>query len=629
MPKPTNGEYFGGIDGLRAVAVTLVVVFHFYEIYMPAGFVGVDMFFAVSGFLITGILLKNDTLELPDVLNFFWRRIARLYPALLAVLFAFVVLSFVGLIKWKPEVLEFASLALSFHNLYLIFNTTDYFQAFSQESPFLHFWSLGLEWQLYIISSYFVLTASLFGRYFRVAVLTLYIVAFFVTLYLNYYFGYLLRKVDIAYYLPFSHSLSFWSGGIAYFVARQLNKNVYGNILFFAIGSICLILTILLAFQSDKNNLIFFSLIVPAYPFLFLASAVLSFVLLVSIKLSATLNSLIGNPVFVWVGERSYGIYLWHYPMLILFSLSVGKENFHASYDHVIAYVICVLIVSDLSWRAIEDKFRSKSILELSSAISYKVIFLAASFVFIFFYHAEQTVNASNQYVSIPIESVAAKNTNETNEAKQNYSDVNTTQEFNKTEIKKSHQSLYTTIHDCKDSSTAPNGNEITAIGDSVFLDAKQMFEKKFPSIYIDAKVSRQFHHLPAMLEDIDRIGAIRKYMIIALGTNGFIYKRNLVSVVDYLSKRGATIIFIVPYAPEEWQKHNSQILREFASKYQNIILIDWENASKNESENVFVKDRTHLNSHGLRVYSKLVVDNLCSLESKKLNGERVEKIKE
>lgn len=629
MPKPTNREYFSGIDGLRAVAVTLVVVFHFYEIYMPAGFVGVDMFFAVSGFLITGILLKNDTLELPDVLNFFWRRIARLYPALLTVLFAFVVLSFLGLIRWKPEPLEFASLALSFHNLYLIFNTIDYFQAFSQETPFLHFWSLGLEWQLYIATSYFVLTASLFRQYFRVAVLMFYILAFLGTLYLNYYFGYLLRQTDIAYYLPISHSLSFWGGGIAYFATRQLNKNAYSNILFFAIGSICLSLTILVAFQSDKNNLIFFSLIFPAYPFLFLASAILSFGLIVSIKLSATLNSLIGNPVFVWVGERSYGIYLWHYPMLILFSYSVGKENFHANYDYVIAYVICVLIVSDLSWRAIEDKFRNKSISELSSTISYKVIFLTASFVFIFFYHTKQTVNASNQYVSIPIESIAVKNTAETNETKQNYNDTNTTQEFNKTEIKKSHQSVYTTIRDCKDSFTAPNGKEITVIGDSVFLDAKQTLEKKFPSIYIDAKVSRQFHHLPAMLEDINKIGAIRKYMLIALGTNGFIYKRNLVSVVDYLSKRGATIIFIVPYAPEEWQKHNSQILREFASKYQNIVLIDWENTSKNESENVFVKDRTHLNSHGLRVYSKLVVDNLCSLESKKSNGESIEKIKE
>ena len=107
MPKPLSGEYYNGLDGLRAVAVVLVVVFHFYEIYMPAGFIGVDMFFAISGFLITGILLKAENTGISAVVDFFWRRIARLYPALVVVLLTFVVLSFLGLIKWKPDFAEF------------------------------------------------------------------------------------------------------------------------------------------------------------------------------------------------------------------------------------------------------------------------------------------------------------------------------------------------------------------------------------------------------------------------------------------------------------------------------------------------------------------------------------------
>ena len=115
MPKPSSGEYLSGIDGLRAVAVILVVVFHFYEMYMPAGFVGVDMFFAISGFLITGILLKTENTGISGMINFFWRRIARLYPALIVVVLTFVVLSFLGLIKWKPDFIEFASLFFSFH----------------------------------------------------------------------------------------------------------------------------------------------------------------------------------------------------------------------------------------------------------------------------------------------------------------------------------------------------------------------------------------------------------------------------------------------------------------------------------------------------------------------------------
>lgn len=619
MPKPLSGEYYNGLDGLRAVAVVLVVVFHFYEIYMPAGFIGVDMFFAISGFLITGILLKAENTGISAVVDFFWRRIARLYPALVVVLLTFVVLSFLGLIKWKPDFAEFASLSLSLHNIYLIFHTVDYFKAFLQETPFLHFWSLGLEWQLYIIASIAVLVAGFFGRHFKVAVFIFYAIAFFSALYASYYFGYVLKRVDIAYYSPLSHSMSFWAGGIAYFIAQKAKKSEIGNAVFLIIGLLCVGFAVFVSYYSDKESLILFSFELSAYPFLFLLSAILSFGAIISVAFSKHFSAVIGNSVFVWLGERSYGIYLWHFPLLILFSSSLGKQNFYAHYDYILIYALSVLIISDISWRAIEDKFRRHNFLELANIVSYKVAVFTALLVVIIFYHSGQNANASAGSMQIAIKAIDANITenNDTNRS----NETNISQELNTTT---EYQGVYVRIPDCSERQSAIEGKEITAIGDSVFLDIKPTLEKKFPHIHIDAKVSRQFHHLPALLDEMDKSNAIRKNVLIALGTNGFIYKRNLIWVVDFLSKKGANIIFIVPYAPEEWQTHNSQILREFAQKYPNIVLIDWESASKKETQNVFVEDKTHLNSYGLKVYAKLVTNHLCTVKQIKSNEEEV-----
>src|ERR1700756_1794969 len=151
MPSPPSDRHRSDIDGLRAVAVMLVVAFHFFRDYWPGGFVGVDIFFVISGFLITGIVVRELDVDKFSLLAFYVRRVRRIFPALITVLCAVLLLGWLWLLpsayaELSSDVVASAAFAANI----ALWLKSGYFDIESAKKPLLHLWSLGIEEQFYL-----------------------------------------------------------------------------------------------------------------------------------------------------------------------------------------------------------------------------------------------------------------------------------------------------------------------------------------------------------------------------------------------------------------------------------------------------------------------------------------------
>ena len=147
-----SGKYRPDIDGIRAVAVLSVVIFHAFPKYLPGGFVGVDIFFVISGYLITGILISNLATDKFSILNFYDRRIRRIFPALTLILLATLCCGWYVLFRSEFWVLgkHIAASTLFIEN-FVLWGESGYFDHSSEYKPLLHLWSLAIEEQFYIL----------------------------------------------------------------------------------------------------------------------------------------------------------------------------------------------------------------------------------------------------------------------------------------------------------------------------------------------------------------------------------------------------------------------------------------------------------------------------------------------
>ena len=144
--------YRAGIDGLRAVAVLAVVGYHFFPQWLPAGFVGVDGFFVISGYLITGIILERIDAGRFSILDFYARRIRRIFPALAIVLLAVAAIGWKLLYRDEYKFLgNHVAVGAGFATNILLWSETGYFDQAAEAKPLLHLWSLGVEEQFYLV----------------------------------------------------------------------------------------------------------------------------------------------------------------------------------------------------------------------------------------------------------------------------------------------------------------------------------------------------------------------------------------------------------------------------------------------------------------------------------------------
>lgn len=337
--------YRPDIDGLRALAVLAVVIFHFNKKWLPGGFVGVDIFFVISGFLITGIVARQAAAGNFSFTDFYMRRVRRILPAALFATLATLLFGSVFMLPDDAKALSLSAIAstLSAANIYFWkFLDTSYFAASSDTVPLLHMWSLGVEEQFYLIwPALLLITLKFGGRAATVGVAALIASA-------SFWYGQSKLATDptFAYYMLPSRAGELLIGGIAFFGAEAFKGRV--NQLYAQAMAVAgaLLLAWSLAFVRETEGFPGFISVVPAVGAA-LVMAAGSFG-------KTFVGSVLAIRPMVAIGLVSFSLYLWHWPVLAFYRYAFGEPDAVGN----LACLAVMLALTMFSYHLIEVPFR-------------------------------------------------------------------------------------------------------------------------------------------------------------------------------------------------------------------------------------------------------------------------------
>lgn len=337
-----NFIYRPDIDGLRALAVLAVVIYHFNKQWLPGGFVGVDIFFVISGYLITGIIYgKGTNFSFAD---FYGRRVRRILPAAIFVTAVTLIAGSFLLIPADVKALSESAIAsaLSGANIYYwLFQDTSYFAASSDTVPMLHMWSLGVEEQFYLLWPAIMIIAMRMGGK-RLLVSTALLIAaasFAVSEY------YVTRDPSFAYYMLPSRAGELLVGALLFLWqdSRRALTTSAANI----VGAVGLLMVgCSLALLSEADDFPGIRSIIPAMGAALLIAS--------GIKQGSALTRALTNPLFRYIGLRSFSLYLWHWPVLAFYRYAYGEPSLAGG----MTCALIMLALTELSFRLVETPFR-------------------------------------------------------------------------------------------------------------------------------------------------------------------------------------------------------------------------------------------------------------------------------
>ena len=360
-------KYKSEIDGLRAFAVISVILNHTSSEILPNGFLGVDIFFVISGFVLTlSFEGKKNTNFVQFFLSFFHRRIKRLFPALIIFsLITGILITFVDPLPQSSHMTGITGL-LGFSNLYLLKQSTDYFANESILNPFTHTWSLDVEEQFYLLFPFFIWFSG-FSRkkYFGEKILLISMVFFSTISFVFYVFLNINFPISSYFLMP----SRFWEMGIGciLFILYKKNNNFIQKIS--SIPSAVILLSILIVMMIPQGNILFNTTIV-----VFLTS-----LLILSIKEETFVYKLFNNNIIKHIGLISYSLYLWHWTVLSIGTWTIGINKWTIPLLYSLMYCLAFL-----SYKYVEQPFRNNILFEKKWKLfisSFLSLFVSATFI--------------------------------------------------------------------------------------------------------------------------------------------------------------------------------------------------------------------------------------------------------
>ena len=610
-----TSRYITGFDGIRTLAVIGVILYHLLPTQMRGGYLGVPVFFVVSGYLITDLLRQEwDQNGRIAVKDFYVRRLKRLYPGMVVML----LLSAADITLFQRNLLNnlrgvVVSSLLYVNNWWQINHGLSYFDRFGNESPFTHLWSLAVEGQNYLIwPLLFILLMKLVknrGTIFKIVIGCSLLSALLLAIW--YSPG---ADPTRVYYGTDTRLFSIWMGSALAFIwpSTHLKKEIpkkAKRVLNLAGGLSFIGLVITFFVLDDHLSFVY-------YGGMLLVSLLCTILVAVTAHPGASLNRWLTNPLFSYIGKRSYGIYLYQFPVMIFYEAKIGNVGENVLL-HTLIEIVLILLISELSYRFIENplrKFHYKDTFRtvrnwfskpvISRQKPWLLPGLLVSLVALYGIATAPVNYVDAQQQQLKENIAANKKAAEQTQKNANGSDTESTGE-NSSKATEAEQSVMEKYGLTEAQVKKAEELEITAFGDSVMLDATADLQEIFPKAVVDGDVGRQLYESPELIKALKEKDLLRDTVLIGLGTNGSFTETQFDNLMKEIGDRKVYWINVrVP--TQRWQNEVNSMLEKMAAKYDNMTLIDWYDLS-NEHEEWFYEDRVHPNPDGMLQYCTLV----------------------
>lgn len=593
-PASTRLRYVPGLDGLRALSVTAVLLFHADISWMSGGFLGVDVFFVISGYLITSLLLAEHRSRGGVSLGqFYLRRARRLLPAL------FLLLATVALftVIFLPD--EIRSLradvvgALGYvTNWWQIFQHQSYIAAQSRPPLLRHLWSLAVEEQFYLLWPLLLVGMLKVwgGRRLPMLIATGVGIALSLgtLLILSFPHDYVITDPSRVYFGSDTRIFTMLIGAALAMVWSpwRLNANIprEGRLLLDGVGAIALIgLIVTFMTAHFQSNVLFRG---GFFVVAFLAAIVIA----IAVHPASRLGTVVlAQQPLRWLGERSYGIYLWHWPIFMI--TRPGQDTPVTGFANVVMRFALTLAAAELSYRLVEEPIRHGALGRwfqgLRSATGEDRALMWQRTIAL---GAVVTIGVALAGVGLASGQPARI---ESGLKFLSVTDPTTTTTTTK-------PGTPTTAP-----TTPPPPPQVTAIGDSVMQGAAAALVQKIPGIHVDAVKNRQFGSAIDLIRALKDSGQLSPVVVIHLGTNGVITDGHMEALQPLLADR-QRVIFLNLKVPRSWEPGDNDVIQRWVPKFGNAVLINWNGEGALHPE-FFYSDGTHVNGTGMIRYADLV----------------------
>ena len=572
-----KSRYIPALDGLRTLAVVAVVLYHLNLTWAQGGLLGVTIFFVLSGYLITRLLLNEVAKTGRIDLKSFWiRRIRRLVPAVVTVVFVTCALctifNHVMLTKMRPDILP--SL-LFFNNWWQIAQNVSYFNALGDPSPLTHFWSLAIEEQFYLIWPpllFAMVSMHVSKPNTRRVVLGLAAASALAMMALynpaadpsRVYYGTDTRVFSLLLgaWMAFIPDRDLAPVRLAHRLGLNRLAGAAKHVGLVGLAAMVALTNGYTAFQYRGGTL--------------LCSILTLMVIAACVQPQGMVARALSAEPLVWVGKRSYSIYLWHYPLLLLMN-PVANINDTPWWQYILQ-VLLVVAVAECSYRFIETPFRKgafgRTVAEFRDGTTTPANW-ARAHVPVCAACAVVLVVALGGLIFVPETSALsgegaevlnkeAKNTAPTDQQAADDTD--------------------------KDNDGFPDGSYGV-----------------FPHSHIDAEKGRQFDAGRATFEGYIQQNLAGKIVVFALGTNGLVTDAQVDAIMADAGEQ-RTVVFVNTRSPQPWVGSTNQAIANAATRYKNVRVVDWYGYSANRND-LFDGDGTHLSTTGVAEYLNLIHD--------------------